>query len=181
MFNGELVTLSAIQRDYLPCYVEWLNDWEVRRFLAATLPHPYTMQDEEEWFNRQREERDARHFAILTRAECRLIGNCGLHQIDWSSHHATLGIFIGDKNFWGRGFGTDATRVLLRYGFEEVNLHRIELQVFSFNQRAIRVYDKCGFKLEGVRRQVLFREGQWHDEHIMAVLRDEWCALNRKS
>ena len=181
MFNGELVTLGAIQPDYLPRYVEWLNDWQVRRFLAPTLSHPYTIQDEEEWFNRQRNEQNSRHFAILTRAEGRLIGNCGLHQLDWTNRHATLGIFIGDKNYWGRGFGTDATQTLLRYAFQEANLHRIELEVFSFNQRAIHMYDKCGFKLEGTRRQALFREGQWHDEHIMAILRDEWQTLNRKS
>ena len=181
MYTGELVKLGAIQREYLPCYVEWLNDWEVRRFMAPVLPHPFTLQDEEEWFNRQRGEQDARHFAILTRAEGRLIGNCGLHQIDWTNRHAIFGVFIGNKEYWGRGFGTDATRTLLRYAFEEANLNRVELEVFSFNTRAIHMYDKCGFKLEGTRRQALFREGQLHDEHIMAILRDEWQTLNRKS
>jgi RimJ/RimL family protein N-acetyltransferase len=181
MFNGELVTLGPIQHDYLPRYVEWLNDWEVRRFLAPTLPHPFTMQDEEDWFNRQRNDSSARHFALLTRAEGKLIGNCGLHQVDWTNRNAIFGIFIGDKNYWGRGFGTDATQTLLRYAFEEANLHRVELEVFDLNPRGIHVYEKCGFKLEGVRRQALFREGQWHDEHIMAILRDEWLALNRKS
>jgi RimJ/RimL family protein N-acetyltransferase len=181
MFDGELVTLGPIQRDYLPRYVEWLNDWEVRRFLAPTLPHPYTIQDEEDWFNHQRNDQSSKIFAILTCAEGKLIGNCGLHQIDWSNRNAILGIFIGDKDFWGRGFGTDTTRTLLRYAFEEANLHRIELEVFSFNQRAIRVYEKVGFKLEGTRRQALYREGAWHDEHIMAILHDEWLALNKKS
>jgi RimJ/RimL family protein N-acetyltransferase len=181
MFTGELVTLGPIQREYLPRYVEWLNDWEVRRFLAPNLPHPYTLEDEEGWFNRQREEQAARHFAILTRAEGQIIGNCGLHAIDWTNRHATFGIFIGDPSFWSKGYGTDATLTLLRYAFEEANLHRIELEVFAFNPRAIRMYGKCGFKLEGIRKQALFREGAWHDEHIMAVLRDEWIALNRKS
>jgi len=180
MFTGELVTLGSIQRDYLPRYVEWLNDWEVRRFLAPNLPHPYTMEDEEGWFNRQRQEQDTRLFAILTRGEGRLIGNCGLHGIDWTNRHAILGIFIGDKNYWGKGYGTDATRALLRYAFEEANLHRLELQVFAFNTRAIRMYEKVGFRIEGTRKQALFREGAWRDEHIMAILRDEWAALYRK-
>lgn len=181
MFNGELVTLGPIQRDYLPYYVEWLNDWQVRRFLAANLPHPFTLEDEEGWFNRQRQEQNACHFAILTRAEGRVLGNCGLEQIDWTNRRAILGIFIGDKNYWSKGYGTDATRTLLRFAFEEANLHRVELQVFAFNPRAIRAYEKVGFKLEGVRKQALFREGAWHDEHIMAVLEDEWTVLNRKS
>jgi RimJ/RimL family protein N-acetyltransferase len=178
MFTGELVRLGPVERDYLPCYVEWLNDWEVRRFLTPTLPHPYTMQDEEDWFNRQRNESGSRYFAILTRAEGRVIGNCGLSQIDWTNQNAIFGIFIGDKNYWGKGFGTDATRALLRYAFDEANLRRIELEVFAFNPRGMRVYEKCGFKLEGTRRQALYREGQWHDEHIMAILRDEWAALH---
>jgi RimJ/RimL family protein N-acetyltransferase len=180
MFTGELVRLGPIERDYLPRYAEWLNDWEVRRFLAPNLPQPLTIQDEEDWFNRQRNDQDSRHFSILTLAQGQLVGNCGLHQIDWSNRHAIFGIFIGDKNYWGKGLGTDATRTLLRYGFEEAGLQRIELEVFSFNPRGIRVYEKCGFKLEGIRRQALFREGAWHDEHIMAILRDEWLALNGK-
>jgi RimJ/RimL family protein N-acetyltransferase len=180
MFNGELVTLGPIQHDYLPRYVEWLNDWEVRRFLAPTLPHPYTIQDEEDWFNHQRNDRNSRIFAILTRTEGRLIGNGGLHQIDWTNRHAIFGIFIGNKDYWGRGFGSDATRTLLRYAFEEANLNRVELEAFSFNTRAIHMYEKIGFKLEGTRRQALYREGQWHDEHIMAILRDEWLATDRK-
>jgi RimJ/RimL family protein N-acetyltransferase len=180
MFTGELVTLGPIQREYLARYVGWLNDWEIRRGLAPVLPHPYTMEDEEAWFNRQRQEQDARHFALLTRGEGRLIGNGGLHRIDWTNQNALFGIFIGDKNYWGKGYGTDATRALLRYAFEEANLHRIELEVFAFNARAIRMYEKCGFRIEGTRKQALFREGAWHDEHIMAILRDEWTALYRK-
>lgn len=181
MFTGKLVRLGPVERDYLPHYVEWLNDWQVRRFLAPTLPHPYAIQDEEDWFNHQRNDQHSKIFAILTRAEGKVIGNCGLHQIDWSNRNAILGIFIGDKNYWGKGFGTDATKTLLGYAFKEAGLHRVELQVFAFNLRAIRVYDKCGFKLEGVRRQALYREGEWHDEHIMAILRDEWLPLNQKS
>ncbi len=177
MYTGELVTLGAVQREYLSQYVEWLNDWEIRRFLSPTLAHPYTMEDEEDWFHQQRNDQTARHFALLTRAENRLIGNCGLHGIDWVNRHATFGIFIGDKNYWNRGYGTDATRALLRYAFEEGGLHRIELEVFSFNPRAIRAYEKAGFRLEGVRKQALYRGGEWHDEHIMAILSDEWKAL----
>jgi RimJ/RimL family protein N-acetyltransferase len=180
MFTGELVTLGPIQRDHLPRFVEWLNDWELRRFLAPIVPHPYTLEDEEEWFNRQRQEQNARRFAILTRAEGRLLGNCGLHQLDWMNRHAMFGIFIGDKDYWGKGYGADATRALLRYAFEEANLHRIALEVFAFNSRAIRMYEKVGFRMEGTRKQVLFREGAWHDEHIMAILRDEWAALYGK-
>jgi RimJ/RimL family protein N-acetyltransferase len=181
MFTGDLVTLGVVQREYLPSYVKWLNDWELRRLLAPNLPHPYTMEDEEGWFNRLRDERDSRVFAVLTNAEGRLLGNCSLHRIDWTNRHAMFGIFIGDKNDRRKGYGRDATRVLLRYAFEEAGLNRIELEVFSFNTSAIRLYEKVGFRMEGTRRQALFREGAWHDEHIMAILRDDWIALYRPS
>ncbi len=174
MFSGELVTLGAIEREYLPRYVEWLNDCDIRRNLAVSLPYPYTVESEEEWFNHQRHDDSSRTFAILTRAENRLIGNCGLNKIDWTNRSALFGIFIGDKDYHNRGYGTDATRALLRYAFEEGGLHRVELTVFAFNPRAIRAYEKAGFSLEGRRRQALFREGQWHDELIMAILEDDW-------
>ena len=174
MFSGELVTLGPIQHDYLPYYVEWLNDWEVRKFLATTLPHPLTLQDEEDWFNHQRGDKDSRVFAILTLGEGRLIGNCGLHQIDWTNRHAIFGIFIGDKNYWGKGYGTDATRTLLRFAFEEANLHRVELEVFAYNKRAIRCYEKAGFRHEGTRRQSRFHDGQYHDAYRMGILREEF-------
>ena len=158
MFTGNLVTLGVIQREYLPRYVEWLNNWELRRLLAPQLPHPYTMEDEEGWFNRLRDDRDSRVSAVLTRAEGRLLGNCGLHRIDWTNRHALFGIFIGDKNDRGKGYGTDATRALLRYAFEEVGLHRIELEVFSFNSLAIRLYEKVGSLATLQERERLARE-----------------------
>ena len=88
MFRGEKVQLAAVQREYLPKYVEWLNDWEVRRFLVTLLPRPLTLQDEEDWFNYQRGDKDSLILAILTRGEGRLIGNCGLHEIHSKDHKA---------------------------------------------------------------------------------------------
>ncbi len=174
MFRGEKIQLTAIQRDNLPKYVEWLNDWEVAQFLAPGIPRPLRIEDEADWFDRVRTSDRQLVFAIVTLAENKLIGNCGLHDIDLKNRSASFGIFIGDRNYWGKGYGTDATKTILRYGFEQLGLNHIELWVYAFNPRAIRSYEKSGFKREGVRRQGLYRNGKFHDEYLMGILREDW-------
>jgi len=115
-------------------------------------------------------------FAILTRAENKLIGNCGLHGVDPKNRSAVFGIFIGDKDYWDKGYGTDTTRTLLRFAFGELGLNRVELEVYAYNPRAMRAYEKAGFRRDGVRRQALFREGKFHDIYLMCILREEWIA-----
>ncbi len=179
MFRGEKIQLAAIQREYLPKYVEWLNDWQVAQFLMPGILAPFNLDDEKEWYENRHNKEGNYLFAILTLAENKLIGNCGLHQVDLKNRSAIFGIMIGEKDYWGKGYGTDATRTLIRYGFEELGLNRIELEVYDFNPRAIRAYEKAGFRRDGVHRQGLYRMGQFHDEIIMCILREEWDALNQ--
>ena len=174
MFRGEKIQLAAIQREFLPKYVEWLNDWQVSQFLAPGVPFPLSLEDETDWFENRRKREGNYIFAILTLAENRLIGNCGLHGVDLKNRTATFGIFIGDRNYWGKGYGTDATKTIIRWGFEQLGLNRIELWVYDFNPRAIRAYEKAGFKRDGVRRQGLYRDGSFHNELLMCLLREEW-------
>ncbi len=180
MFRGEKIQLAAILREYLPKYVEWLNDWEVSQFLAPGVPFPMSPEDETDWFENRRKREGNYVFAILTLDKNQVIGNCGLHNVDLKNRAAVFGIFIGDKNYWGKGYGTDATRTIVRYGFEQLGLNHIELWVYDFNPRAIRAYEKAGFKREGVRRQGLYRNGKFHDEIMMGILREEWEALKTK-
>ncbi len=174
MFRGEKIQLAAVQREYLPQYVKWLNDWETARFLRPGIPAPLNLEEETAWFENLAKSKDNVVFAILTLAEHKLIGNCGLHRIDLKNRSAVLGIFIGDKDYWGKGYGTDATRTLLRFAFEELALNRVELEVYDYNPRAMRAYEKAGFRREGTRRQALYREGAFHDIHLLAILREEW-------
>ena len=178
MYRGEKIQLAAVQREYLPKYVEWLTDWEVTQFLAPGIPMPFNLDDETEWYENRRKHEGSYLFAILTLAENKLIGNCGLHNVDLKNRSAIFGIMIGEKDYWGKGYGTDATRTLLRFAFGELGLHRGELEVYDFNPRAIRAYERTGFRRDGVHRQGLYREGAFHDEIIMSILREEWDALN---
>jgi RimJ/RimL family protein N-acetyltransferase len=103
-----------------------------------------------------------------------LIGDCALHRISSIHHNAELGIVIVEKDYWSKGYGGDAIKTLLRYAFDELYLHKVYLRVFSFNPRAMRCYEKCGFQVEGRLIQQLFRHGAWHDEVYMGVLRDDF-------
>lgn len=121
-------------------------------------------------------------FAIVERSG-RLIGAVRLWRISPRNRSAMLTIFIGDKSRWGKGYGTDALRLVLRHAFGPMELHRVELHVFDFNHRAIRSYEKAGFVQEGTRRQALFRDGRYHDILVMGVLREEFLAreIERRS
>jgi len=177
MIYGKLVRLRAIEREDIPTFVRWFNDPEVRQYLL--MYEPMSKAKEERWFESYLERRDDLLLAIEARVgdEWLHIGNVGLHKIDWKNRTAVLGIVLGEKAYWGQGFGTDATRTALAFAFGELNLHRVELEVFDFNPRAMRCYEKAGFRHEGIRRQAFFRNGRYHDAHLMAILDGEFVAL----
>jgi RimJ/RimL family protein N-acetyltransferase len=175
---GERVRLRAIEREDVPRFVRWFNDPEVRQFL--TMYRPLSRAEEERWVESLASRREDIVLAIEVRAGDQWvhIGNVGLHRIDWKNRTATLGIVIGEREYWGKGYGTEAVRTMLRYAFEELGLNRVELETYSFNPRAIRCYEKAGFKREGVRRQALYRNGKFHDVILMGILRDEFEEMN---
>ena len=172
--SESLVRLRPITEADLPDYVRWFNDPEVTQFLAME-SGSFTLEGEREWLARISSPEDrGRHWAI--EVDGRHIGNCGLIP-DEAGQIAGFGIAIGEKAAWGKGYGTAAVREVLRIGFGEIGLHRIELNAFSPNARAIRCYEKCGFRHEGVKRQAFFKRGVWLDRVIMAILREEWEAM----
>jgi RimJ/RimL family protein N-acetyltransferase len=173
LLHGEMVYLNAITRDDIPLFGKWFSDIELLSYLWMIPLVPQTEEDEMEWFEQMRKSKDFT-FAIRLIANDRLIGSISLTEPEWRNRSSTFGIAIGDRDYWGKGYGTDATKVILRYGFLELNLNRIELLVYNYNQRGIKSYEKVGFTHEGTRRQALFRDGDYHDVHLMAMLREEW-------
>ena len=175
VIEGTLVDLRAQEMSDLERNQRWLNDREVTRFLGGR--YQFSMLAEEKWM-RERTGKVMAYggdmgFAIETK-DGRHIGNTGLHQASSENRSADLGIMIGEKECWGRGYGTDALRTLVRFGFEEMNLNRIALDVYDFNERAIASYLKTGFVEEGRRRKDIYREGRYFDVVMMSVLRDDW-------
>ena len=178
MLYGEKTRLRAIEREDIPAFLRWFNDPEVRQGLAMF--GPMGKAAEESWVESLASRHDDFVFAVEASdvdpngsQRWVHIGNVGLHSVDWRNRHCIFGIALGEKAYWGKGYGTDATRTILRFAFLELNLHRVELEVYAYNARAIRTYEKAGFRHEGTRRQSLFRDGRYHDAHIMAVLADD--------
>jgi len=167
MIYGKKVRLRRVEREDIPTFVHWFNDPEVREFL--TIYRPLSTAEEEKWFEGQLEDRDSEMFAIET-IDGVHIGNLGLHGINWQYRHAELGIFIGEKAYWDKGYGSDAVCTLLRFAFGEMNLHRVFLRVREDNARGIRAYEKCGFRHEGRMREAIYSQGRYYDEVWMGIL-----------
>jgi len=171
--TGELVRLRALERDDVARMHGWFNDPEITRFLGYSFP--FSVDTEMEWYNNLQDPKTRdKVLGIVDRETGTHIGNVGLHNIDWVSAHAEVGITIGDKRYWSRGYGSDAMDVILSYAFSKMNLHRAYLRVYDFNVRAIRSYEKCGFVREGVQRDDYYCDGAYHDTVIMGILREEY-------
>jgi RimJ/RimL family protein N-acetyltransferase len=181
LFRGELVRLTAEEPELLGKAVwNWDRDSEFRRLLDDEPPCLWSAKKIQSWFEKDTEEQPEKSFFFLIRTlqDDRLIGFVGLWVDEWSRGEAEVGIGIGDRESWGKGFGTDAMQAILRYGFTELNLNRITLEVFDYNARAIRSYEKAGFTLEGRVRKALYRDGSRADFVFMGILREEWQALH---
>lgn len=171
MLKGKRVTLRALEREDLPNCHRWLNDEEVTRHLGRN--DPLSMVEEEQWFEKQVTDKANLVFAIEDE-DGNYIGNISLHKIDFRNGTAEIGIVIGEKDAWGKGYGPEATLVLLRYAFEDLRLHRVRSAAFAENLRSIRCQEKCGFVREGVRREAIFRFGRWHDLTLFGILAEEF-------
>jgi RimJ/RimL family protein N-acetyltransferase len=172
---GTGVYLRPLEREDAQTAAPWFNDAEVNRYLLRY--RPLSVAEEEAFLQRlSQNNKEDIVLGIATREGDRLVGACGLNRLDARCRHACLGITIGDKTAWGKGFGREALTLLLDYGFQTLNLNRIWLEVFEYNHRAKRLYEKLGFKAEGRQRQHTYREGRFWDTFLLGILREEWEA-----
>ncbi|HOH96864.1 MAG TPA: GNAT family protein [Candidatus Cloacimonadota bacterium] len=168
---GEKCYLSPISLDDLEKYTEWVNDLEIGQFVLFASQVFDMDKERETLINLMKKDLI---FAIVEKDTNKAIGNCGLHMIDEVHRRATFGIFIGEKTYWNQNIGTEATALILDYGFNIMNLNNITLDVVAFNKRAIRSYEKVGFKYVGKRREYVFMAGQYHDVLIYDILASEF-------
>lgn len=171
MLRGNRVKLGPIKREYIDSYLKWFNDPEITQYLV--MYRPLTRMWEEDWLENLKDRTDTIIFSISLLDDTH-IGNCGLHAIDWKNRFGEAGITIGEKEYQGKGYGTEAMEILLEYGFNTVNLNRIQLRVYDFNIRAIKSYRNIGFIEEGRLRKAIFNKGEYHDILMMSILREEW-------
>jgi RimJ/RimL family protein N-acetyltransferase len=171
MIHGDHVILRAIEREDLPNYVRWFADPQVLEYFGPNAP--MALAQEEQWYENMLNDRSVCNFAV--EFEGRHIGGGGFSSIDGRHRSSEVGLFIGIPELWGQGLGHDVLQTLLRFGFEQMNLHRIYLRVFAGNERAVHLYEKLGFQHEGCWRQAEYRHGRYHDMLWMSILRDEWA------
>lgn len=174
MYTGKKVRLREYRREDIMSAQNYVNDPEVKKLMNPGIPYLYTLEDEQRWFENVSANKGNYNFAIETLEGNKYIGGCGLNNIDWKNRVAVVGIFIGDKNYWGKGYGSDAMNILIRFIFEQMNMHKISLHVFSYNERAIRCYEKCGFIKEGILREEIFCDGKYYDDIAMGLLEVEF-------
>lgn len=167
------VSLRKLEDRDLDRLYEFRNDWQIVQFLGG-FSTGYSRRDLAEWLEFHRKRRDEIIWAIADRESDQCIGHIALYEIDHRVRKAELGIVIGFQSYQGRGIGEEACRAVLRYGFRELNLHRVELTVLAHNESAIRLYKRLGFSVEGRLRHDQYRDGQYLDSIAMGLLRDEW-------
>src|SRR3712207_6126379 len=158
--HGEKVALGPLRRDLLPLHVKWANDPDVTLTLEGWAG-PSTLEDQQAWYERESKRDPTKvFFLIYELATLRPIGAVDLTNVSHFNRTAWFGIFIGEKDCWGKGYGTEATRLTLGYAFETLVLHNVTLSVHADNERAIRAYTRAGFTVVGRRREVIRRAGQ---------------------
>jgi RimJ/RimL family protein N-acetyltransferase len=172
MLKGEKVTLRSIRKDDAKHWEKWLNDAEVLKYLEPYLLYGVNRESEEKRYDLTRRSQTNKYFTIET-TDGQVIGITGLHAISWEWSNAEIGINIGEKEYWGKGCGTDAMRILVKFAFDRMNLHRVYLHVSALHQGGIRCYEKIGFKREGVLREDRYLDGKYHDTVVMGILRGE--------
>ncbi len=168
------MALRALERsDLNERYLGWLNDPEVTRY-TETGTFPSSADDLDNYYRSVTGSKNDVILAVVEKKSGVHIGNVKLGPIHWLHRTATFGILIGEKNCWGKGIGSEATRLMVDYGFHRLNLHRIDLGVFAEHDAAVRCYEKIGFKVEGRFREDLFHEGAYKDRLWMGLLRSEY-------
>jgi RimJ/RimL family protein N-acetyltransferase len=179
MLKGKSVLLRPVKRSDISYFLKWFSDPEVIQYLEWYLP--MTEMSEEKFIEELGTTRARSDVILVIEAiegdSAKPIGNCGLHQINAKDRNAVFGIVIGEKDYWSKGYGLEAARLLINYGFQQLNLHRIASGAFAFNDRSIKLHKKLGFWEEGRLRQAFFKNGQYHDHVQFGILREEWRVL----
>jgi len=177
LFVGKLVRLSALKADAKDILSRWSLDAEYNRLPALYAARP---RSAESFAEMEKELKDNAWrqftFAVCTLADDKMIGYTDL-EVNWVHQHAWIAIGIGEPDYRNKGYGTEAFRLTVSYGFRELGLYKITLSVFGYNTRARHVYEKCGFVLEATQRAMLYQDGQRHDLHTLGITRPEWEAL----
>lgn len=174
ILTGEHITLRPITVDDAEPMFAALSDEESMRLTGTQ--QTFTFEQVQQFCQRISEADDRVDYAITVKGDPTYVGEVVLNEIDWDNRSASFRIALGNQKLFGKGYGTEATQLILDFGFQTLKLHRIELEVYDFNPRAQHVYEKVGFVREGVRRDVLLWNGRYQSAIIMSILEEEYLA-----
>ena len=173
VYKGKLVILRAFEQKDLEDNHRFVNDASTALDMLRGFPLPSSYSDESQWLSQQTSyTRGEYQFAVDNQDGC-LVGRCGLIKVDWKNRSGEVAIMIG-REWRGRGYGSDALRVLCAFCFDQMNIHHLKVTVLGFNTAAIHCYLACGFQKEGVLREDVFRNGAYSDAIVLGLLEDEW-------
>jgi RimJ/RimL family protein N-acetyltransferase len=178
LWVGKTVRLTGFAKSDAGLLARWHEDAGFLRLIDAPHARPRSEEEIQKWFDEWQKSERTIAFAVRLLEDDTLLALASLEGILWSHGVAWLAIGIGDREQWGKGYGREAMTLILQYGFNELNLHRIQLTVFEYNERAIALYEKLGFRREGVYREFMKRDGKRYDMYLYGLLRPEWEALN---
>jgi RimJ/RimL family protein N-acetyltransferase len=175
--HGESIMLREYRKEDLHWMRQWVNDPAIVSSLSDLFLYPHSYETTETYLNAMLAgESESRGFVIANLGNEGYIGQANIDAIDWKNRVGSIGIVIGSTEHWGFGYGTEAMKLLVDFAFRDMNLNRLELEVYDFNERAIRSYLKCGFREEGRLRERQFKKGRYVDVIVMGLLRSEWEA-----
>jgi RimJ/RimL family protein N-acetyltransferase len=176
LFYGERVRLTALRSDDAPTMARWYEDGEFARLFDASVAYPKTESAMMKWMDATERDQNAYALAIRFLYNDEIIGYVELDGIQWSHRVGWLAIGIGSQAHRSKGYGTEAMRLLMHFAFQELNLHRLQLTVFAYNEPAMHMYERLGFQREGAFREYLLRDGKRYDMLLYGLLASEWEA-----
>lgn len=174
MYETDRMELVPFTEEYLSLYHKWRNNSHIMQFDQPGCLYPVSYQEIKSWFDKIKSSTCSYSFLIKVKDEEKIIGICALIGIDNKNRNCELSIVIGEKDYWGKGYGKETMRILMKLAFDEFNMHRIYLQVMSFNENAIKLYENLGFLKEGVLKESIFRKGKYHDVLIFGILESQF-------
>lgn len=174
MLIGDNIRLTSLMEDDYAIVTEWYNDVAFLRYYDMVAAVPKSIKSVRKFLEEFEDSEERYIFAIRNLNTNKLIGVIGFDDIIWSNGVATFFIGIGDKNSTGLGYGREALELILDFGFNELNFHRIQLNVLAYNSSAIALYERAGFIKEGTYREFILRDDKRYDMYLYSILRDEW-------
>ncbi|KHO62627.1 GCN5 family acetyltransferase [Thermoanaerobacter sp. YS13] len=178
MLKSNRIELVPFESKYFEKFVEFRNSDDSRNLTMPGIPYPVTVETVAERWKTKKDPKENGEFAIILRSTGEYIGNVSYNNVDWKNRNCEIAIMIGEEKHRNKGYGTEALNLLLDFIFNELNLHRVELRVYDFNERAIKSYEKCGFKKEGLLREVVYKHGKYINEYVMGILKEEFINRN---